>query len=89
MLRRYVTSLVGRPKTVIAARRGRHADARLLHDPAAGAAGRRFADSARAPLVVVGKRVEKLFGGKYMTVIGFYPARARSTRRRFWPRSSA
>jgi predicted RND superfamily exporter protein len=26
------------------------------------------------PLVVVGQRVEKLFGGKYMTVIGFYPS---------------
>ncbi|HEX7505712.1 MAG TPA: MMPL family transporter, partial [Polyangia bacterium] len=26
------------------------------------------------PLVVVGQRVEKLFGGKYMTVVGFYPA---------------
>ncbi|HEY4183486.1 MAG TPA: MMPL family transporter [Polyangia bacterium] len=25
------------------------------------------------PLVVVGQRVEKLFGGKYVTVIGFYP----------------
>lgn len=25
------------------------------------------------PLVVVGQRIEKLFGGKYMTVIGFYP----------------
>ena len=25
------------------------------------------------PLVIVGKRIEKLFGGKYMTVIGFYP----------------
>jgi predicted RND superfamily exporter protein len=24
------------------------------------------------PLVIVGKRIEKLFGGKYMTVIGFY-----------------
>ncbi len=25
------------------------------------------------PRVIVGKRIEKLFGGKYMTVIGFYP----------------
>ena len=24
------------------------------------------------PLVIVGKRIEKLFGGKYMTVVGFY-----------------
>ncbi len=25
------------------------------------------------PLVMIGKRLEKLFGGKYLTVIGFYP----------------
>lgn len=25
------------------------------------------------PLVVIGKRLEKLFGGKYLTVVGFYP----------------
>src|SRR5688500_19762396 len=25
------------------------------------------------PLVVVGKRIEKLFGGKYVTIVGVYP----------------
>src|SRR6266540_1795189 len=26
------------------------------------------------PRVIVGKRIEKMFGGKYMTVVGIYPA---------------
>jgi predicted RND superfamily exporter protein len=74
MLRRYVTSLVGRPKTVIAVVMAVTLTLgffvtrlRLMLD----------IDSQIPPghpLVVVGQRVEKLFGGKYMTVIGFYPA---------------
>jgi predicted RND superfamily exporter protein len=74
MLRRYVTALVARPKTVIAVvmvvtlTLGFFVTRlRLMLD----------IDSQIPPghpLVVVGKRVEKLFGGKYMTVIGFYPA---------------
>ncbi len=74
MLRRYVTSLVSRPKTVIAAVMAVTLTLgffitrlRLMLD----------IDSQIPPghpLVVVGKRVEKLFGGKYMTVVGFYPS---------------
>ncbi len=74
MLRRYVTWLVKRPKTVIAIVMAITlilgffiTRLRLMLD----------IDSQIPPghpLVVVGKRVEKLFGGKYMTVIGFYPA---------------
>ena len=73
MLRRYVTSLVGRPKTVIAVVLAVTLTLgffmtrlRVLLD----------IDSQIPPghpLVVVGHRVEKLFGGKYMSVIGFYP----------------
>jgi predicted RND superfamily exporter protein len=74
MLRRYVTSLVSRPRTVIAVviavtlTLGFYITRlRLMLD----------IDSQIPPghpLVVVGQRVEKLFGGKYMTVVGFYPA---------------
>ena len=74
MLRRYVTALVGRPKTVIALVMAVTLTLgffitrlRLMLD----------IDSQIPPghpLVVVGQRVEKLFGGKFMTVIGFYPA---------------
>jgi uncharacterized protein len=73
MLRRYVTSLVGRPKTVIVVVVAVTlvlgffiSRLRLMLD----------VDSQIPPghpLVVVGQRVEKLFGGKYLTVIGFYP----------------
>ena len=49
MLRRYVTAVVGRPEARHRRRRGGHAGARLLHQPAARAAGRRPADPARAP----------------------------------------
>src|SRR6266540_4945985 len=73
MLRRYVTAIVGRPKLVIAAV--------VFVTLALGF----FMTRLRVlldvdqqippghPLVKVGKRIEKLFGGKYMTVIGFYP----------------
>lgn len=74
MLRRYVTALVGRPKTVIAVVMAITLTLgffitrlRLMLD----------IDSQIPPghpLVIVGQRVEKLFGGKYMTVVGFYPA---------------
>jgi len=74
MLRRYVTWLVNRPRTVIAVVLAATlalgffmTRLRLLLD----------IDSQIPPghpLVVVGHRVEKLFGGKYLTVIGFYPA---------------
>ncbi|HVV52393.1 MAG TPA: MMPL family transporter [Polyangia bacterium] len=72
-LRRYVTAIVGRPKLVIAAV--------ALVTLALGF----FMTRLRVlldvdaqippgdPLVIVGQRIEKLFGGKYMTVIGFYP----------------
>ena len=72
MLRRYVTAVVGRPKFVIAAV--------VLVTLVLGF----FIGRLRVlldvdqqlppghPLVVVGKRIEKLFGGKYMTVVGFY-----------------
>ena len=74
MLRRYVTALVGRPKTVIAVVMAITLTLgffitrlRLMLD----------IDSQIPPghpLVIVGQRVEKLFGGKYITVVGFYPA---------------
>ena len=74
MLRRYVTAVVGRPKLVIALvalvtvvlgffMTRLHV---LLDVDAQIPPGH--------PLVIIGKRIEKLFGGKYMTVIGFYPA---------------
>src|SRR4051794_11223117 len=73
MLRRYVTAIVGRPKLVIAlvalvtvtlgfCMTRLHV---LLDVDAQIPPGH--------PLVITGKRIEKLFGGKYMTVIGFYP----------------
>jgi uncharacterized protein len=74
MLRRYVTALVSRPKTVI-----------LLVLAVTLVLGF-FVSRVKVlldvdsqippghPFVAIGKRVEKLFGGKYMTVIGFYPA---------------
>ena len=89
MLRRYVTAVVGRPKLVIAAV--------MLVTLVLGF----FISRLRVlldvdqqippghPLVIVGKRIEKLFGGKYMTVVGFYPSPAPSTRRPIWARSSA
>ncbi len=74
MLRRYVTAVVGRPRLVIAlvalvtltlgfSMTRLHV---LLDVDAQIPPGH--------PLVIVGQRIEKLFGGKYMTVIGFYPA---------------
>ena len=74
MLRRYVTWLVSRPKTVIAVVLAITlflgffvTRLKMLLD----------IDSQIPPghpLVIVGKRVATLFGGKYMTVVGFYPA---------------
>jgi predicted RND superfamily exporter protein len=73
MLRRYVTAVVGRPRTVIAAVVAVTlglgffvSRLRVLLDVDAQI-------PPGHPLVVVGQRIEKLFGGKYMTVIGFYP----------------
>jgi predicted RND superfamily exporter protein len=73
MLRRYVTGVVGRPRLVIAlvvavtlvlgffiTRLKVLLDVDQQIPPG-------------NPLVQVGKRIEKLFGGKYMTVIGVYP----------------
>jgi uncharacterized protein len=72
MLRRYVTSVVNWPKTIIAVI---VAVSVLLGF---------FATRLRVqldvndqippghPYVVIGRRIEKLFGGKYMTVVGFY-----------------
>ena len=72
MLRRYVTAVVGRPE---ARHRRRRAVTLVLGF---------FISRLRVlldvdqqlppghPLVIVGKRIEKLFGGKYMTVVGFY-----------------
>ncbi len=73
MLRRYVTAVVRHPKLVIALVAAvtvvlgffttrLHV---LLDVDAQIPPGH--------PLVIVGQRVEKLFGGKYMTVIGVYP----------------
>jgi hypothetical protein len=73
MLRRYVTAIVGRPKLVIAAV--------ALVTLTLGFFMTRLrvlldVDAQIPPgdqLVKVGQRIEKLFGGKYMTVIGVYP----------------
>jgi predicted RND superfamily exporter protein len=74
MLRRYVTAVVHRPKAVIAAVIAVTlglgffiSRLRVLLD----------VDAQLPPAdkrVIVGQQIEKLFGGKYMTVIGFYPA---------------
>jgi predicted RND superfamily exporter protein len=73
MLRRYVTAIVGRPKLVIAlvalvtlTLGFFMTRLRVLLDVDAQI-------PPGDPLVQVGQRIEKLFGGKYMTVIGFYP----------------
>jgi uncharacterized protein len=73
VLRRYVTAIVARPKLVIAlvalvtlTLGFFMTRLRVLLD----------VDAQIPPgdqLVKVGQRIEKLFGGKYMTVIGFYP----------------
>jgi predicted RND superfamily exporter protein len=74
MLRRYVTAVVKRPRTVIALVVGVTlvlgffvSRLKMLLDIDAQI-------PPGHPLVVVGQRIEKLFGGKYLTVIGFYPA---------------
>src|SRR5689334_1911380 len=72
MLRRYVTAVVGRPRLVIAAV--------VVVTLVLGFFISRLkvvldVDQQLPPghqLVQVGKRIEKLFGGKYMTVVGFY-----------------
>jgi predicted RND superfamily exporter protein len=74
MLRRYVTAVVGRPKLVIAA----VVVVTLVLGVFIGRL-RVLLDVDQQlppghPLVVVSKRIEKLFGGKYMTVVGFYSA---------------
>lgn len=73
MLRRYVTLVVAWPKTVIT----------LIAVITIGLAF--YITKLRVlldvddqippghPLVVVGKRIEKLFGGKFVTVVGIYP----------------
>ena len=73
MLRRAVTAVVTWPRAVIAAI--------IVVTLALGICASRLKvlldldDQLPAghPLVVVGKRIEKAFGGKYLTVIGFYP----------------
>jgi len=73
MLRRYVTAVVGRPKLVVATV--------ILITLVLGFFITRIrmlldVDSQIPPghpLVIVGKQIVKLFGGKYVTVIGFYP----------------
>ena len=72
MLRKYVTAVVGRPKVVIAV----VITVTLVLGFFIGRL-RVLLDVDQQippghPLVVVGQRIEKLFGGKYMTVIGFY-----------------
>ena len=71
MLRRYVTAIVGRPRLVIAAvvvvtlvLGFFISRLRVLLD-----VDQQLPPSHR--YVIVGKQIEKLFGGKYMTVVGF------------------
>ena len=74
MLRRYVTAVVGRPKTVIAA----VVAATLVMGFFASRLRVQLDVDAQLPLghplVKVGQRIETLFGGKYLTVVGFYVA---------------
>jgi uncharacterized protein len=73
MLRRYVTAVVGRPKLVVATV--------ILITLVLGFFITRIrmlldVDSQIPPghpLVIVGKKIVKLFGGKYVTIVGFYP----------------
>lgn len=73
-LRRVVTAVVARPRAVIAGI--------ILVTLGLGVCASRLRvlldlDDQLPPghpLVVVGKRIEKAFGGKYLTVIGFYPS---------------
>ncbi len=73
MLRRYVTFVVGSPKAVVAA----VVAITLVLGFFIGHLKVLLDIDAQIPpghpLVIVGKRIEKLFGGKYMTVIGVYP----------------
>ena len=81
MLRRYVTWVVDRPRTVIAAV--------VAITLALGFCASRLKvlldlDDQLPPghaLVVAGKRIEKLFVGKYLTIVGLIPRRVRSTAR--------
>jgi predicted RND superfamily exporter protein len=72
MLRRYVTAVVGRPKAVIVA----VVVVTLVLGAFIGRLRMLLDIDQQLPpdhhYVVVGKKIEKLFGGKYMTVIGFY-----------------
>jgi predicted RND superfamily exporter protein len=73
MLRRYVTAVVRRPRTVIALVVG----VTLVLGFFVTRLRVQLDVDAQIPpshqYVKVGQRVEKQFGGKYMTVIGFYP----------------
>src|SRR4029079_11014949 len=72
MLRRYVTAVVGRPKAVIVA----VVVVTLVLGAFIGRLRMLLDIDQQLPpdhhYVVVGKKIEKLFGGKYMTVVGFY-----------------
>jgi uncharacterized protein len=73
MIRRYVALVVGYPRVIIGLV--------LLISLALGASLGRLRVELDVdkqipeghPLVLIGKRLEGLFGGKYLTVIGFYP----------------
>jgi predicted RND superfamily exporter protein len=72
MLRRYVTAVVGRPRAVIA---GVIAMTLVLGFFITRLRVLLDVDQQLPPshrYVVVGQQIEKLFGGKYMTVVGFY-----------------
>lgn len=72
MLRRYVTTVVGRPRTVIAVVLG----VTLVLGFFIGRLKVLLDVDAQIPpghpFVRAGQRIEKLFGGKYVTIIGFY-----------------
>jgi uncharacterized protein len=73
MIRRYVGFVVGSPKTIIAVV--------LAVTLLLGASISRLRVELDVdkqipqghPLVLIGKRLESLFGGKYLTIVGFYP----------------
>lgn len=73
MLRRYVTGIVTRPKTVITVVLGITLVLGLFIGRLKVLLDVDDQIPPQHPLVIVGKRIEKLFGGKYMTVVGFYP----------------
>jgi predicted RND superfamily exporter protein len=72
VLRKYVSAVVGRPRAVIAVVIGVTLVLGFFITRLKVLLDVDQQIPPGHPLVIVGKRIEKLFGGKYMTVVGFY-----------------